>query len=113
MALNTAGINAILNDGNEAVVWAALGDGPADTDEVSAERIQLTLGLSGAVITVSNVPLAFTGTPSGAATHVLLFNQESPSGDIFYGFDALSGDQAFNAEGDYNVTALTLTGTSS
>lgn len=113
MGLNAAGIDAILNDGNEAVVWAAIGDGTADTDEVSNQRVQLTLGApSGGVITVGNVPLAFTGTPSSAATHVLFFNQESPSGDTFYGFKALTGDQTFNADGEYNITALTLTGTS-
>lgn len=113
MGLNSAGVTALLNDGNEAVVWAAIGDGTADTDEVSAQRIQLTLGapVSG-VITVSNVPLEFTGTPSSAATHILFFDQESPTGDTFYGFKALTGDQTFNADGEYNVTALTITGSS-
>lgn len=112
MALNTDGINAILNDGNEAVVWAAIGDGATSGDEVSSARVQLTLGApSGGIITTTNVPLVFTGTPSGAATHVLLFSA-STSG-TFLGFEALAGGQAFSSEGDYWITALTITGTSS
>lgn len=111
MGLNTDGINALLNDGNEAVFYAAIGSGSASGNENSAARIALTLGApSGGVITVSNVPLAFTGTPSAAATHVLLFSASTAG--TFYGYDALSGDQAYNASGDYSVTALTLTGTS-
>jgi hypothetical protein len=113
MSLNNAGLDALLNDGNEAVFWAALGSGSAEDNENSNERIQLTLGApSGGVITVTNVPLAFTGTPAAAVTHVLLFNQESPIGDTFYGFEPLTGDAAYNAEGDYEVTAFTITATS-
>jgi hypothetical protein len=111
MGLNNAGIDAILDDGNEAEIWAALGDGTTAGDQNSNERIQLTLGSpSAGVITVSNVPLEFTGTPSDSVTHLLLFSAEESG--TFYGFDALSGDSAYNAEGEYNVTAVTITGTS-
>lgn len=110
MALNTAGINAILEDGNEAVIYVAIGSGPTAGDQTSAARVLLTSSVAGGVITATGVPYAFTGTPSAAATHALLFS--AASGGTFYGFDALTGDQAFNAEGDYNLTALTLTGSS-
>lgn len=110
MALNTAGINAILEDGNEAVIYVAIGDGATSADQTSAARVQLTSTVSGGVITATGVPYAFTGTPSDGATHALLFS--APTGGTFYGFDALTGDAAFNAEGDYNLTALTITGSS-
>lgn len=112
MGLNTAGINALENDGNEAVFWAAVGSGQTAGTQTSNEKIQLTLGAPVAgVITVTNVPLAFTGAAGAGATNVLLF--DSSAGTTFYGFKALTGDQAFNAAGDYNVTSLTITGSSS
>jgi len=110
MGLNTAGINALLEDGNEAVMYVAIGDGPAAADQVSAARVQLASSVASGVITATGVPYAFTGTASGAATHALLFS--APTGGTFYGFDALSGDQAFNSDGDYTLIALTITGTS-
>lgn len=110
MGLNAAGINAFLEDGNEAVVYVAIGDGPTSADQSSAARVQLTSTVSGGVITATGVPYAYTGTPSDGATHALFFS--APTGGTFYGFDALAGDQAFNAEGAYNLTALTFTGSS-
>jgi hypothetical protein len=112
MGLNAAGLDALLNDGNEAVFYAAIGDGTTSGDEVSNERVQLTLGApSSGIITVTNTPLSFTGTASGAATHVLLFS--ASSNGTFYGFKALTGDQTFNSSGDYSITSLTFTATSS
>jgi hypothetical protein len=111
VALNTAGINAILDDGNEAVIWVAIGSGPTSGDQTSAQRRQLASSVAGGVITATGVPYAFTGTPAAGATHALLFS--ASTGGTFYGFDALTGDQAFNANGDYSLTALTITGSSS
>lgn len=111
MGLNNAGIDALMNDGNEATFYAAIGSGSASGNENSAARVLLTLGApSGGVIAATNVPLAFTGTPAAAATHLLLFS--AASAGTFYGFDALTGDQAYNAGGNYEVTTLTLTTTS-
>lgn len=110
MGLNTAGINALLEDGNEATIWVAVGDGPTSGDEVSAARVQLTSTVSSGVITATGVPYGFTGTPSAAATHALFFSA-STSG-TFLGFDALSGDQAFNSAGEYEISSLTITGSS-
>lgn len=110
MALNTAGINAILDSGNEAVVWVAIGNGTLAGNQTSNERRQLTMSVSGGVITVTGTPLAFTGTPAAGATHALFFSASTAG--TFYGFDALTGDQAFNASGAYNITAGTITGSS-
>jgi hypothetical protein len=109
--LNTAGINAFLEDGNEAVVWVAIGDGATSADQTSNERVQLTSAVAAGVITASGVPYDFTGTPAAGATHALLFSASTAG--TFYGSDALTGDQAFNAAGDYSLTSLTITGSSS
>jgi hypothetical protein len=109
--LNTAGINAILDDGNEAALYVAIGSGTTSGDQTSNERHQLTSGVAGGVITATGVPYAFTGTPGAGATHALLFS--AATAGTFLGYEALTGDQAFNAAGAYNLTALTITGSSS
>jgi hypothetical protein len=111
VALNTAGINAILDDGNEAVIYAAIGGGQTASDQTSTARTQLTLSLSNGVITATNAPIAFSGSAGAAATNVLLFS--ASTGGTFYGYKALTGDQAFNASGAYNLNSLTITGSSS
>lgn len=108
--LNTAGINALLDDGNEAVVYVAIGNGPLSTNQVSTARVQVAMSVASGVITATGVPYAFTGTALAAATHALLYS--APTGGTFYGYDALAGDQAFNAAGAYNLTSLTITGSS-
>lgn len=110
MPLNTAGINAVLEDGNEAVFWVGVGSGPTAGDQTSAQRRQLASSVAGGVITATGVPYSYTGTPGAAATHALFFS--ASTGGTFYGYDALSGDQAFNAAGAYDITALTVTGSS-
>lgn len=111
MPLNNAGINAILEDGNEAVIWVGIGSGPTSADQTSAQRRQLASTVAAGVITATGVPYAYTGTPAAGATHALLFNASTAG--TFYGYDALAGDQAFNAAGDYSLTSLTVTGSSS
>lgn len=110
MPLNTAGINAFLEDGNEAVVWVAVGDGQAAGDQTSAQRRQLASTVAAGVITATGVPYAYTGAPGDGATNALFFS--ASTGGTFYGYDALTGDQAFNAAGEYDITALTVTGSS-
>lgn len=110
MGLNTAGINALLEDGNEAVLWVGIGDGPTAADQTSAQRRQLVSSVAAGVITATGVPYAFTGTPADGATHALLFSASTAG--TFYGFDQLTGDAAFSGDGEYNLTALTVTGSS-
>jgi hypothetical protein len=108
---NTAGITALLDDGNEAVVWVAIGSGPTSGDQTSAARVQLASSVAGGVITATGVPYAFTGSANAGATHALFFSASTAG--TFYGFETLTGDQTFNAAGDYSLTALTITGSSS
>lgn len=110
MGLNTAGINALLEDGNEAVFYVGIGDGPTAADQASTARVQVASSVASGVITATGVPYSFTGDASTAATHALLFS--APTGGTFYGFDALSGDQAFSSDGAYQLTSLTITGSS-
>lgn len=109
MGLNTAGVTALLEDGNEAVIYVAIGDGPTAADQTSAARVQLTSTVAGGVITATGVPYDFTGTPGDGATHALYFSASSAG--TFYGFDTISGDNTFNASGEYSITSLTITGT--
>ena len=110
MPLNTAGINAVLDQGNEVTMYVATGGGQTAGDQTSAQRRQVTFGVSGGVLTASNVPFDFTGSAGAAATNALFFS--ASSGGTFYGYDALAGDQAFNAAGAYSITSLTVTGSS-
>jgi hypothetical protein len=109
MPLNTAGVNAILDDGNEAVIWVAIGSGTTSGSQTSNERRQLASSVAGGVITATGTPYTYTGTAGAAATNALYFSASTAG--TFYGYDALTGDQAFNASGAYNITALTITGT--
>lgn len=110
MGLNTAGIQAIMNSGSAVTLWAAMGSGTASGDQTSNERLQVTVSIVNGVLTASNAPFAFTGTPAAGASHALLYSASTAG--TYYGFDAVTGDQAFNAAGDYNLNALTVTGSS-
>lgn len=111
MPLNTAGINAFLEDGNEAVVYVAIGSGTGSGTENSAARHALASSVASGVITATGVPYAFTGTPGAAATNALFFS--ALTAGTFYGNNPLDGDQTYNASGAYNITGLTVTGSSS
>lgn len=74
----------------EAIVW----DTPAGGDMVLDAALEFTGGASG-----------------GPATHIGFWS--ASSGGTFYGWYALSGDQTFNAAGEYSVPTGTIAGTSS
>lgn len=109
MGANTAGLTALLDGGAQAALYVAIGDGPAAGDQVSAARVLITWDdPSGTTtLTATGVPYQFTGPADGAATHMLFFS--ASSGGTFYGFQALDGDQVFNAAGQFEIEALTLT----
>lgn len=112
MALNTAGITAILAAGEAAVVWVGIGDGPTAGDQTSNERRQLVMDAAAGVLTAdTDPPLAYTGAPGAGATHGLYFS--AATAGTFYGFEEISGDQAFNAAGEYEINSATFTGSSS
>lgn len=110
MPLNTAGITALLDDGNEAVLYFAIGDGPTSADEVSSGRLSTVLGAPDAdsVLTATNLPLEFEGANGGTATHLLVFSALTDG--TFYGSVPLGGDTAFSPSGRLQITELTITG---
>lgn len=116
-----AGLNdTILNIGNAAMQTAATHAGlftaapnsTGTTNVAASARQAITWVTAANGDLVFTVDLAFTGgAASGACTHVGLWSA-STSG-TFYGYFALTGDQTFNAAGEYTVTDLTITGTAS
>lgn len=110
MPLNTAGITALLDDGNETVLYFAIGDGPTSADEVSSGRLSVTLSAPDAdsVIAATNLPLEFEGANGGAATHLLVFSALTDG--TFYGSVPLDGDTAFSPSGRLQIIEFTLTG---
>jgi len=87
---NATGTTNVAASGRQAITWVTAANGDL----------------------VVTVDMAFTGGgASGACTHVGLWSA-STSG-TFYGYFALTGDQTFNAAGEYTVTAITITGTAS
>jgi len=119
MALN----DTLLNIGANAMAGAALylslhtaaPDGTGSNHSTAARVAASWPGASGGDLTISNK--AFTGgAASGACTHVGFWSTAgtgSPAtGGTFYGFQALSGDQNFNAAGEYTITSLVVNGSS-
>jgi hypothetical protein len=98
-------------DGASAVMgFGAIHDGPDAGDEVSAARIAIAWDPAVGVVAASGgVPLQFTGAPGGDATDFGVWSAITDG--TFRGTVGLTGDQAFNAAGEYNVTGVTLTGT--
>ena len=79
------------------------------SNEATSARQAVTLTDTAGVI--SGGPVSFTGgAASGPA--VALGYWSASSGGTFYGYDLLTGDQTFNAAGQYTVDTITLTGSS-
>lgn len=110
--LNTAGIQvgaaAIAADINKIRLHTASPEASSGTANLTtAADKTVACTASNGVVTVPSTN--FTGgAAGGAATHVSFWN-----GANYRGYDSLVGDQAFNAAGEYTVTGVTISGTSS
>ncbi len=114
-----AGLNdTLLNIGANAMAGAALylslhtatpdvsGSNPASSARVAAGWGTAATG----DITTTNK--AFTGgAASGPCVAVGLWS--AATAGTFYGYYPLTGDQTFNAAGEYTITSLTINGSSS
>ncbi len=116
MALTTAALNAAANGVTAVAAFmslhsAAAGSGGANEHSTGGyTREAVTWNpASGAVASASGTPIAFTGPAAGTVAEVGLWS--ASSGGTFYGSDVPTGDLAFNAAGEYNVTAATITAT--
>lgn len=108
MPYETPVLNAAADGAVAIAGFAAVHDGATAGDQVSNERIAIGYDPAvGGIAASGDVPLAFTGTPGGPATHLGVWSLIA--GGTFRGAVALVGDQTFNADGEYNVTAVTTT----
>lgn len=82
------------------------------SNEASSGRQAITWVTAANGDLVITQDLNFTGgAASGAATHIGFWSASSSG--TFYGWLPLTGDQTFNAAGEYTVTGVTITGTAS
>lgn len=109
MGLNAAGMTALLDNGAGILLYAAIGDGDTAADQVSAAREPVAFNAAAnAALECVGLPLEFTGTPGGAASHLLLFS--AATGGTFYGASALGGETEFSTAGTFRITELTFAG---
>ena len=82
------------------------------SNEATSARQSITWVTAANGDLVITADLNFTGgASSGAATHIGFWS--AVSSGTFYGWLPLTGDQTFNAAGEYTVTGVTITGTAS
>lgn len=93
----------------ETARYYALHNGASadNTNQVSNERVQPTYDPAAASQAGMAVSLAFTGTGGQAVSHLGVWDAVS-AGNFLFGVP-LSGDLAFNANGDINLTAAPVT----
>ena len=87
--------------------WYAIQDGATSGDQVSNERLQPTYPPAATSTTDLSSTLVFTGTGSAMVSHLGVWDA-STAGNLLW-TAALSGDLAFNAAGDLNLTAAPIT----
>ena len=115
MALNDTALNVAGDAIATAYPFISLhttGAVSSSTDESTAGRVAASWGAatSGGIITATNI--AFTGgAASGPVVRVGYWSLASAG--TYGGGSLLTGDQAFNAAGEYTVTSITETGSAS
>lgn len=107
----TVAAGAVQTAATYAQLYTAEPNAAGTTNASQAARKAITWDTASATMTVAS-DIEFTGgEASGDCTHVGLWSDDTEG--TFYGYFALTGDQAFNASGEYTITAGTITGTSS
>lgn len=87
--------------------WFAIHNGATSGDQVSNERLQPTYDPAASSIAALAATLSFTGTGSQAVSHLGVWDAQTAG--TFRFAVALSGDLAFNANGDLDLTAASIT----
>lgn len=108
MAMNTAllkiGADAMAAAATKLAIHTAAPDATG-SNLSTAPKVAATWDTTNGVMTATN--RSFTGgAASGPATHVGLWSEDEAT---FYGGYPLTGDQSFNAAGQYTLTSLTIT----
>lgn len=112
MAGDTAFLNASADGGatNLEGAFYAIHNGATSADQVSNERVAPVYGApAGGVASLTNAPLAFTGTGSQTVSHLGVWDALT-AGNFRFAVP-LTGDLAFNAAGDLNLTAADVAAT--
>lgn len=104
-ALRTAAADAAGT--NLEGAFFALHSSAASTSQVSNERLAPTYNPGSASQATLAAALAFTGAASAAVSHLGVWDAAT-AGNFRFSV-ALSGDLAFNAAGDINLTAAPIT----
>jgi len=113
MALQTAALNAAVDAIVALTGFASIhtadpgGTGASEVSGGGYARQAVTWTAASNGSRSANATLAFSAAASTAANFVGLWS--AVTGGTWYGGEALAGDNAFNAAGDYNVTVLTIT----
>ena len=115
MALNDAALDVAGDAIAAAYPWIALhtsGTVADSTNESSAGRLAAGWSAATSGGNITSGPLEFTGgTADGSVVRVGYWS--ASTGGDYGGGSLLSGDQQFNAAGDYTVTSITETGSAS
>lgn len=116
MALNDTilniGATAMQNAMTHAALYTAAPDASGTTNLTAAARKPITWDAAANGDMVLTVDAAFTGGAANGACTVVGF-WSALTGGTFYGYLALTGDQTFNAAGEYNLTGVSIPGTAS
>lgn len=108
-ALLNIGVTAMQNAATHLSIHTAVPNA-SGSNESTAARVAAGWGApaNGDFATLTNK--AFTGgAASGPATHLGFWS--ALTAGTFYGYLPLTGDQTFNAAGQYTVTSVTIPGT--
>lgn len=86
--------------------------GTAGTNETTAARQPIAWdAAANGDLTLTGTEAFTGGAANGACTHVGLWS--AVTGGTFYGGFPLTGDQTFNANGEYTLNDITISGSSS
>lgn len=114
MPLSSDGLNVAANALAAVIDNARLhtGDpGVAGTANVATSGVEAVAfgAASAGDIALTGTPIQFTGgAASGPATHISFWDGVPGAGGVFMGAYALTGDQTFNAAGEYEVDSGTI-----
>lgn len=114
MALSTAALNIAADALGAAIDRARLhtgSPGGSGTSNVATSNVAtISWGAaSNGDITLAGTPIAFTGGAAGGpCTHVSFWDGVPGSGGVFMGDFALTGDQTFNAAGEYDLDTAVI-----
>lgn len=116
MPLTDAALDVMANALKSAATHASLhtadpGTTGANPTAAARQPIAWDGPTSGGDLSLTGTEAFTGGAANGAVTHVGLWS--ALTGGTFYGGFALTGDQSFNAAGEYTLTEITITGTSS